>query len=282
VDHKRLASGVLAFIIVLLLAVPAALATEAGAQANSPGVRGQKPLHFESITLANSWENVQNANDIPTAEPQFKLQFDKNVVNSTVWAINRTCFTLVSQDNQNIPIVVTKVDDTIDFTQRQVIWVQPAVPLSPNTIYSLDVSPALKAENGVSVLGGTTGGQGMEISFKTSAQSAAQPAQSAVSAAGQMQTGNNGMSNGQPHGAASPAGGGSVANNLPKQSAGAPQGAGQGSGATGSGQSSGKAQGATAAHGLSLNSEDWLTIAFMALILGWIVAEVFVKRRKGL
>jgi hypothetical protein len=124
------------------------------------------------VTLVGR-DNVQNAVDVPT-DPKFNLQFDKNVVNSLIWEANSKCVSLVSQDDENIPVSVTKLDDTIDFIQRQNIYVQPVNPLSPGTAYYLKISPELKAKNGV-----TLGGTGITIAFKTKGEAAVQPTQSA-------------------------------------------------------------------------------------------------------
>nr|WP_236614553.1 Ig-like domain-containing protein [Sporomusa ovata] len=143
-----------------------------GGQSSSPGIAGQKPLGFVSISLEGGGE-VSNAVNVPT-QPKFNIVFDKNVVNSTIWDNNRQCFGLISADNKNIPVVVSKIDDTVDFNHRQNIYVQPVNPLSPGTSYTLTISPDLQAKNGKSTLAGTTGGQGITISFKTAGQAPVQ------------------------------------------------------------------------------------------------------------
>jgi hypothetical protein len=264
---------------------------------------GQKPLDFDSITLADTGENVLNASDIPTSEPKFKLQFDKNVVNSTIWGINQNCFTLVSQENQSVPLSVTKIDDTIDFSQRQLIWIQPAAPLSPGTTYTLEISPALKAKNGVSTLGGSTGGNGRDITFKTSSLAAtptssqtesafAQPSQPVGQVAGQAD--NTGSANGQLQGNSANSanrqlqsmgtpptgsvGKVNIATNTPQQ-AGMPQGVEQ-KPVVSSIQSSAQKKVPVSSHHPGLNSATWLPIGACALIVGWIAVEVFMKRKK--
>jgi len=117
---------------------------------------------LSSVTLVGGGE-VQDAADIPM-EPQFKVRFDKNVVNSVVWDGNSTCFSLVSTDNTELPIRVTKVDDTIDDTQKQNIFVQPEHPLTPGTAYYLKIAPTLKAKNGTKL------GVEISIAFKTTGE----------------------------------------------------------------------------------------------------------------
>lgn len=154
------------------LCIPAVNA-EGGDRANSPGIPGQKPLSFVSISLIDG-SKVEGTSNIPI-QPKFKLVFDKNIVNSLIWGRNSKCFTMVSSKNQSVPILVTKIDDTIDFSQRQNAFVEPASPLSPGTTYTLRVSPDLLAKNGVSTLGGTTGGKGIAITFRTMGQPAVEP-----------------------------------------------------------------------------------------------------------
>lgn len=136
-----------------------------GDQAEEPGITGQKPLYFKSITLEDG-TNVKNATNIPLM-PKLNLKFAKNVVNMVYWENNRNCFTLVDENGENIPIEVTKIDDTVDSTFKRDIFVKPIKALSPETEYFLKISPELRAKNGVSTLGGTTDGKGVTIKFKT-------------------------------------------------------------------------------------------------------------------
>lgn len=154
--------------LLILLSGTAAFA-EGGGRSDTPGIPGQKPLSLISVTLADGGSNVQGAANIPL-KPKFMFVFDKNVVNSLVWVKNSSCFKLVSQDNKDVPVSVTKVDDTIDFSQRQNVFVEPVNPLKPGTTYNLIVLPELMAKNGVSTLGGTTGGKGVTSTFKTAGE----------------------------------------------------------------------------------------------------------------
>lgn len=138
--------------------------TGSGSQSSSPGTPGQKPLNYLGTFLPDGTK-VDNSINIPT-NPNFKVEFDKNVVNSLVWTNNSQCFTMKS-GNTNIPIKVTKIDDTVDFSQRQYIFVQPSSPLQTGTPYQLIISPSLQAKNAVSTLSGTTNGQDVTVAFKT-------------------------------------------------------------------------------------------------------------------
>ena len=83
------------------------------------GQKGQKPLNLVSVTLANG-DNVENADAVPT-DPQFILQFDKNVVDSLMWEDNSKCISLISQDNENIPVRVTKGDDDSALARKVIL-----------------------------------------------------------------------------------------------------------------------------------------------------------------
>lgn len=121
----------------------------AGQGGGEPGISGEKPLGFLSASLANGGK-VQGATDIPT-NPKFVLNFDKNVVNESVWENNRKSFSLQSQNGETVPIAVTRIPDTVDFTQRHKIFIQPQQPLTPGTAYSLNISPGLRSKAGVNL-----------------------------------------------------------------------------------------------------------------------------------
>lgn len=156
-------------VIVFLIMITARQIGYAEGEQSSPfGLSGHKPLSFVAISLEDGGE-VQNATNIPT-QPKFKIVFDKNVVASSVWANNQQCISLICADNQSIPIIVSKIDDTVDFSQKTNIFVQPVNPLTPETSYKLYISPDLKAKNG-------SLGQGITILFTTAGEAPVQAAQ---------------------------------------------------------------------------------------------------------
>ncbi len=131
-----------------------------------PGVPGEKPLRFLTATLPDGTD-LQGATQVPLS-PTITLNFDKNVVDDSVWENNQKSITLVSQSNENVPLNITR---SADFSLRQTIFVQPVNPLSPDTTYTLILSPNLKSRNN-ETLGATTGGQGVTITFKTAGSAA--------------------------------------------------------------------------------------------------------------
>lgn len=149
------------------------LQVAAFAYAQGDGGGQGKSFNLISVTLVDGGD-LQAAADIP-AEPTFKLHFNKNVVFN--WEHNSKCVSLISQDNENILVRITKLDDSVDFSQRQNIFVQPVNCLRPGTSYYLKISPEIKAKNGA-MLGGTIGEE-IVISFKTKGEATVQPPQSA-------------------------------------------------------------------------------------------------------
>lgn len=167
-NKTRLITAVILSLFLILLSAPAAFAEN-----SDDSMAGQKPLNFVSATLVDGG-SIIDATDVPV-QPKLKLVFDKNIVNSAVWDNNKGCFSLVSENNQTVAINVTKIDDTVDTNEKQNVYIEPVNALDPGTTYYLKVSPALQAKNGNSTLGGTTGGNGVTITFKTAGQ---QPADS--------------------------------------------------------------------------------------------------------
>jgi hypothetical protein len=154
------------FLITFLMEF-ATVYAQGGGQSTSPGIPGQKPLNLSSITLTDG-----SSIDVPggiTTKPKFKITFDKNVVNMLYWENNAKCFSIVSASKQIVPVIVTKIDDTVDFSQRQNIFLQPASELKPGTSYYINISPELTAKNGIK-LGASTSDKGLMISFKTKGQ----------------------------------------------------------------------------------------------------------------
>ncbi|MBP7332828.1 MAG: LysM peptidoglycan-binding domain-containing protein [Desulfotomaculaceae bacterium] len=127
-----------------------------------PGIPGQKPLNLLSVSLASGGE-VQGSTNVP-ANPRFILNFDKNVVSDNVWENNRKSFSLQSQNMVSVPIDVTRIPETVDFSQRQNIFIQPQRPLTAGTAYGLHISPQLRSKAGVTL------GRAVTINFRVIGQ----------------------------------------------------------------------------------------------------------------
>ncbi len=167
--HRRFFAMIM--IVLLLSAWPAAVYA-AGGDGTGPLVNGVfKPLGLTSATLEDGTNAIDHQN-VPL-QPKFTLHFDKNVVYLIYWSRNKECFHLYDDEEKEVPINITKIDDTVDFSKRQYIWVEPVEPLKPGTNYRLYVAPDLIAKNGGSLLASTTEGKGLSILFKTAGEKAA-------------------------------------------------------------------------------------------------------------
>ncbi len=129
-----------------------------------------KPLGLTTATLEDG-TSIINAENVPL-KPKITLHFDKNVVHLSYWERNKRCFHLYNENEEELALKVTKIDDTVDFSKRQYIWVEPTEALFPGTNYMLYVAPDLLAKNGGSTLAMTTNNQGETIKFKTAGEKA--------------------------------------------------------------------------------------------------------------
>lgn len=100
----------------------------------------QNPLHFVRSVPANGATGVS-----PTRT--FLLVFDKNVVNNSVWTNNKKQIKLF-KGTSSVPIRVTRIPDTVDFSKRRNIYVKPVNALLPFTRYRLVISPNLTSKAG--------------------------------------------------------------------------------------------------------------------------------------
>ncbi|SPF45602.1 conserved exported hypothetical protein [Candidatus Desulfosporosinus infrequens] len=172
----RSRSGLFGILIItfLLSVFPLVSYAYAAGGDGTGGANGvMKPLGLVSVTLDDG-TNVNKAQNIPL-KPKFTLHFDKNVVYLIYWEQNTRCFHLYDNNGQELAINLTKIDDTVDFSKRQYIWVEPVEALSPGANYKLYVAPNLLAKNGGSTLGMTTNNQGVTINFKTTGMETVAP-----------------------------------------------------------------------------------------------------------
>jgi len=118
------------------------------------GEETKKPLYLEETFPKDS------SKDVPL-DTEIKLLFNKNVVNFTVKENNSTCFSIIDENNNEIPIDVIFPDDQIEPERKREIIIRPKEAFNENTTYTVKISANLMAKNG------NTLGENLSFSFTT-------------------------------------------------------------------------------------------------------------------
>ncbi|WP_338633129.1 Exoglucanase B precursor [Sporomusa ovata DSM 2662] len=123
--------------------------------AATDGTAGAKPLDFVGAylttitgTTSTTGESIIDSTTVPL-RPTIKVLVDKNIVTDTVWPNNQTCFTLQDASGTNVPINVTMIPDTVNFSERNNAFISPLNDLVAGKSYRLIVSGNLTAKTGV-------------------------------------------------------------------------------------------------------------------------------------
>ena len=92
---------------------------------------------------------VDELSEDGTRTTQIDLVFSKNVVNLAVSEHNKTCFKVLSKDEEvEIPIQVQMADDQIEREKRNIITLVIEKPLEPWKAYQIIISPELESKSG--------------------------------------------------------------------------------------------------------------------------------------
>ena len=142
-------------LIVMLLFMSGLTAISAGEGGGTGGGGGSNPPLLESACLATISNNTSTAGaslgsnmKLSTNPPTIRIQFATNVVDDTVWSNNKGCFSM-RQSGSTIPITVSRIDSTVNFAERNYIFIKPTEALSSGS-YSILVDAGLKSKNTVS------------------------------------------------------------------------------------------------------------------------------------
>lgn len=100
----------------------------------------QEPLKFVKSIPSSGAKNV-------SLKPLIHLFFNKNVVNDSVWQNNRKQFELF-RGTHPVPISVSRIPDTVDFSRRREIFVRTVNGLRPGTTYKLIIKKNLTSKSG--------------------------------------------------------------------------------------------------------------------------------------
>jgi len=88
---------------------------------------------------------VDELSEDGTRTTQIELVFSKNVVNLAVSEHNKTCFKVLSKDEEvEIPVQVQMADDQIEREKRNIITLVIEKPLEPLKAYQIIISPELE------------------------------------------------------------------------------------------------------------------------------------------
>ena len=144
-----------ALLIVMLLFISGLTALSAGEGGGTGGGGGTNPPTLESACLATISNNTSTAGaslgsnmKLATNPPTIRIKFATNVVDDTVWSNNKGCFSM-RKGGSTIPITVSRIDSTINFAERNYIFIEPKEALSSGS-YTIQVDGGLKSKNGVS------------------------------------------------------------------------------------------------------------------------------------
>lgn len=114
----------------------------------------QKPLRLVRSNPPNG------ASGVSTQLRTILLVFDQNVVSDSVWNHNKCQIEMYHGPNR-VAINVTRVPDTVNYSQCRNIYVKPIRPLLPWTRYHVVICPDLESKSGNNL------GKTVTITFKT-------------------------------------------------------------------------------------------------------------------
>lgn len=150
---NRIFSKAAALLFILLLSY-LVIGQIAFAEGDGTGGGSSEPLSLVSSSISNGATGV-------SVKPSITLTFSKNIVNMSVSANNKNCFSLLNANGANVPIDIIFADDQIDREKRNDALIIPKANLAPGTNYTLVVSSALRSKSGVTM------GSDIRISFTT-------------------------------------------------------------------------------------------------------------------
>lgn len=99
--------------------------------------------------ISSTGASVINSGSVPyNPAPTIKMMFTKNVVTDGIWPNNQQCFALHDAAGGSISATVSRIPDTVNFDERNNLFITPDSPLQPGTAYKITISQNLAAKNG--------------------------------------------------------------------------------------------------------------------------------------
>ncbi len=115
---------------------------------------GNNPLNYISSNLtsisgssSSDGEAVDGSTSVPV-KPTIRIIFDRNVTNDAIWSANQQCFSMQDSGGSSVSISVSKISNTLNFEERQHVFITPVSNLTAGKTYKIIISGNLKANNG--------------------------------------------------------------------------------------------------------------------------------------
>ena len=156
--YRQKSNALLSGLLILMLLFMSGLTALAASDGSGTGTGdggGTKPPTLESAYLATISNNTSTAGaslgsnmKLSTNPPTIRIKFATNVVDDTIWSNNKGCFSM-RKVGSTVPITVSRIDSTINFAERNYIFIEPKEALSSGS-YTIQIDGGLKSKNGVS------------------------------------------------------------------------------------------------------------------------------------
>lgn len=148
IKHKG-SSSIARFILFLCLLCAFALSASCSfAESDSPGSgSGQNrdiALTLESCSLSDGQTDV-------AVDETIQLNFNKNICNITVLAVNKQCFHLTDEAGNPVAIHLIFPDNQVQQEYRRQVFIRPVSALEKHTRYKITVDRTLTAKNGTPI-----------------------------------------------------------------------------------------------------------------------------------
>lgn len=98
--------------------------------------------------VSSTGASVSGSGSVPL-NPTIKLCFSHNVVDDAVFSNNQQNITMQTVIGMNVPVNVSRIDPTVNFNERQNLFVAPVSPLASGTTYKIIIGSGLTAKNGL-------------------------------------------------------------------------------------------------------------------------------------
>ncbi len=124
------------FLVLLMLLCTSMMALAGDGEGGS-----KNPFTLDFSQPAHEEKNVQ-------VDSEIQLTFTKNVVNILVLENNMTCFKLLDENGQEVPIEIIMADDQIERDKKRDVILKPKSLLNEDTEYTIIIDSKLESKSG--------------------------------------------------------------------------------------------------------------------------------------